>query len=153
MQASRISSLKGAVCGQDGLKRVVIVGGGYCGAYVASRMDRLASMHVTLIDTKEYFEQTPAMPRLLCVEDEELFDRCHIKHTEYVRRGQVEIGVVAAVRRDHVLVGTVGGVASRAIPFDFLVIATGTSCESPCQPNLGMMHCATQVASSAREAV
>ena len=45
-------------------------------------------------------------------------------------KGEHIVGTAAAVRKDHVLVGTTAGVASRVVPFDFLVISTGSSYSS-----------------------
>ena len=45
-------------------------------------------------------------------------------------KGELIVGTAAAVRRDHVLVGTTAGVASRVVPFDYLVICTGSSYQS-----------------------
>ena len=42
-------------------KRVVIAGGGFCGAMVAYRLDKNPEFHVTLLDTKEYVENTPVV--------------------------------------------------------------------------------------------
>ena len=37
-------------------------------------------------------------------------------------KGELIVGAATAVRRDHVLVGTTAGVASRIVPFDYLVV-------------------------------
>ena len=70
------------------------------------------------------------MLRLLVASDDALFDATHVDHAEYVRNGSVVVGRAAAVRRDHVLVGTTAGVATTALPFDFLVLAVGTAYRS-----------------------
>ena len=111
-------------------KRVVVVGGGFCGAMVAYKLDKIPELHVTLVDTKEYVENTPAVPRLMTLAGEEfkeMFDQSHLNHTAYVKNGDVVIGSLAAVRTDHILFGAKAGLAAKALPFDFLVIATGTS--------------------------
>ena len=114
-------------------KRVVVVGGGFCGAMVAYRLDKNPDLHVTLLDTKEYVENTPAVPRLMCLageEFEEMFNQSHLNHTAYVKNGDVVIGSLAAVRTDHILYGAKAGLAAKALPYDYLVIATGTSYQS-----------------------
>mgnify|MGYP001344240287 CR=1 FL=1 len=111
-------------------KRVVIAGGGFCGAMVAYRLDKNPDLHVTLLDTKEYVENTPAVPRLMTLAGEEfkeMFDQSHLNHTAYVKNGDVVIGSLAAVRTDHILFGAKAGLAAKALPYDYLVIATGTS--------------------------
>jgi hypothetical protein len=41
---------------------VVILGGGYAGAYAARHLDRDPRLHLTLIDAKQYLEDPVAMP-------------------------------------------------------------------------------------------
>ena len=43
----------------------MVVGGGFCGAMVAYKLDKNPELHVTLVDTKEYAENTPAVLRLM----------------------------------------------------------------------------------------
>jgi len=114
-------------------KRVVVAGGGWCGAMVAYRLDKNPELHVTLLDTKEYFENTPMVLRLMCLagnEFEDMFNKALIEHTEYVKNGDVRIGSLAAVRTDHILFGAKAGVAAHVLPYDYLVITTGTSYQS-----------------------
>ena len=114
-------------------KRVVIAGGGFCGAMVAYRLDKNPEFHVTLLDTKEYVENTPVVLRLMCLagkEFEDMFSKALIEHKAYVKNGDVVVGSLAAVRTDHILYGAKTGVAAHALPYDYLVIATGTSYQS-----------------------
>ena len=93
-------------------KRVVIAGGGFCGAMVAYRLDKNPDLHVTLLDTKEYVENTPLVLRLMCLagkEFEDMFNKALIEHKTYVKNGDVVIGSLAAVRTDHILYGAKTG--------------------------------------------
>ena len=45
--------------------KVVILGGGFCGAYVAKKLDKQKNFEVVLIDKKEYFEYSPSLWKLL----------------------------------------------------------------------------------------
>ena len=110
--------------------RVVVVGGGFCGALCAKRLSTYAALHVTLVDTKEYFENTPNILRLLAADNPELERKSLIPHREWLVGGEVLIGELVAVRADHVLVGEVSGVASKVLPYDFLVLATGSTYRS-----------------------
>jgi len=67
--------------------------------------------------------------RLMCNPDcEDLWAVSAFRFADLLRgKGEHIVGTAAAVRRDHVLVGTTAGVASRVVPFDYLVISTGTS--------------------------
>lgn len=49
---------------QRNQKRVVIVGGGFCGALVAKRLDLLPEITTTLIDPAQVFEYIPGIPRI-----------------------------------------------------------------------------------------
>ena len=117
-------------------KRVVILGGGPCGVIVAHQLTRgqgiqTEAFHVTLVDTKEFFEYTPNVLRLIADENAEkagLWDVSCYNHVDVMGgKGELIIGWASAVRKDHVLVGTSSGVASRVLPYDYLVICTGTS--------------------------
>ena len=69
------------------------------------------------------------MVRLMCNPDcEDLWAVSAFRFADLLRgKGEHIVGTAAAVRRDHVLVGTTAGVASRVVPFDYLVISTGSS--------------------------
>lgn len=99
---------------------VVVIGGGAGGGLAALALDRNPKLHVVLIDTKEYFEETPAVPRMMVEEDYEVFDAAHVEHKEYIVNGEVVVGRATAVTEEHVRV------ASRVIKFDYLIVATGT---------------------------
>jgi len=107
-----------------GTKRVVILGGGPCGVMVLHELLHLhEGFHVTIVDTKDFFEQTPNVLRLMCDPDcEALWNNSTFTFADIMRgKGELIVGAAAAVRRDHVLVGTTAGVASRVVPFDYLV--------------------------------
>ena len=129
----------GAAAGGKKRHRVVILGGGPCGTSIAHDLAHgkgvdVAAFHVTLVDTKEYFEYTPNALRLMTDEKSlhgELFDKSLIAHADILKgSGELIVGAAAAIRKDHVLVGTASGVASRVVPYDYLVICTGTRYDS-----------------------
>ena len=47
------------------VKRVVVVGGGFAGSNVVCGLEKDERFSVTLIDTKDYFEFTPGVLRVL----------------------------------------------------------------------------------------
>lgn len=106
----------------DARKRVVVIGSGYAGAPAAMMLDRNPLLHVTLVDTKEYFENTPMALRLMVDSDPAFFDLSHVTHTSYVKNGTVKIGRCVSVREGHILVGA----AREVVPFDYLLICTGS---------------------------
>ena len=106
-------------------KRVVILGGGPCGVMVLHALLHLhKGFHVTVVDTKDFFELTPNVLRLMCDPVcEALWNNSAYPFSEIMRgKGELIVGAATAVRRDHVLVGTTAGVASRIVPFDYLVV-------------------------------
>ena len=141
LRAKTTGQVKGIGGVQDGsaptftgaVKRVVVLGGGPCGVAVAHQLAHLYDgFHVTIVDTKEYYEDTPSVLRMMTGDDvDEMWPHMTIPFGEVLRgKGESIVGAVTAVRRDHVLVGTTAGVASRVLPYDYLVISTGTSYQS-----------------------
>ena len=100
---------------------VVIIGGGAGGGLAALALDRNPKIHTVLIDTKEYFEETPAVLRMMVEEEYEYFDAAHIEHKEYIVNGEVVVGRVTTVSDNYVCVGK-----NQIIRFDYLIVATGT---------------------------
>ncbi|KAI8087908.1 uncharacterized protein B0P05DRAFT_530617 [Gilbertella persicaria] len=105
-------------------KRVVVIGGGFTGFTVASILDPMPRFHVTLIDTKDSFEYTPGMIKLL-VRPEET-SSLRVRHDAYVKNGRVIIGYAEQITHDAKYVK----VNDEFIPFDYLVIATGSTYQS-----------------------
>ncbi|CAO3626459.1 unnamed protein product [Cunninghamella echinulata] len=102
-------------------KRVVIVGGGFVGFTVASILDPMSYFHVTLIDTKDSFEYTPGMVKML-VRPEET-SSLRVRHDAYVKNGRIIIGRAEKIVND----GTGILVNNETIGFDYLVIGTGST--------------------------
>ena len=117
------------------LKRVVILGGGPCGGCALHQLVHIhAGFHVTIVDTKEYYEDTPCILRLMAGNDaDHLWKNITIPFADIIRdakNAEFICGTAAAVRKDHVLVGTTNGVASRVVPFDYLILSTGSFYQS-----------------------
>uniref|UniRef100_A0ACD6A1N4 Uncharacterized protein n=1 Tax=Avena sativa TaxID=4498 RepID=A0ACD6A1N4_AVESA len=106
-------------CGGD---RVVIVGGGIAGAFLAKTLQGHAD--VVLIDPKEYFEIPWANMRAKV--DPAAVERTVIPHSDYLTQAKVVTASAVGVD-DSVVLTSVG----RAIGYDFLVIATGRNCTRP----------------------
>ncbi len=102
-------------------KRVVIIGGGFAGSTIARKLQN--NLNVTLIDTKEYFEFTPSILRVI-VEPAHL-KKIQVLHKSYLKKTQVVIGEVKSVTSSHVTVN------NKKIPFDYLALCSGSSYASP----------------------
>ncbi|XP_062091725.1 uncharacterized protein LOC133797724 [Humulus lupulus] len=97
-------------------KRVVIVGGGVAGSFLAHSIQFFA--HVVLIDQKEYFEITWGMLRAMV--EPPFAERIVINHSDYL--SNVDIVASAAANVTDRKVFTADG---RSFAYDYLVIATG----------------------------
>jgi NADH dehydrogenase FAD-containing subunit len=104
--------------------RLVIVGGGFTGCYVAKRVER--HFETTLVDAKDYFEFTPSILRVLTEPNH--WKAIQIPHSRYLdlRYAAVQHGHVASVSGGDVVLNS--GVR---LPYDVLVFATGSSYAQP----------------------
>lgn len=103
------------------MKKVVIIGGGFCGAYAACKLEK--KFDVTLIDTKDYFEFTPGILRTL-VEPQHR-NKIQSHHSAYLKKTNFVLGEVTDVTPHAVFV--------KQTPFlyDYLVIASGSTYNAP----------------------
>lgn len=98
------------------MKRVVIVGGGFAGAYIARHLEK--KFDAVLIDTKDYFEFTPSILRTII--NPKHAKKIQVLHKNYLKRAQVIVGHATKISDKEVLVG------EAKVNFDYLVIATGS---------------------------
>lgn len=112
--------------------KIVVLGGGIAGAWVAKNLDRDPGVEVTLIDQKEYFEQTyvkhgshhshtivfqtynsdgccscrPAVLRTIGMagieEAVNWVQKIVVKHSRYIKYGNIVIGTAREVTPDRV---------------------------------------------------
>jgi len=99
------------------MKRVVIIGGGFAGTKAAMSLEK--NFDVTLIDTKDYFEFTPSILRVIV-------ELKHIKkiqslHKNYLKKSTFVKGRVKSVTDNEVMLDD-----DKVIGFDYLIIATGS---------------------------
>jgi len=97
--------------------KIVIIGGGFCGAWVAKKLEKNKNHEVTLIDAKEYFEYSPSLWKLLL--DTSIYKHLSTPHAVYLRNTRVVTDLLVAVTP------TIVQTKKEKIPFDYLVIATG----------------------------
>ena len=111
----RISPVSRAL---DGRKRVVIIGGGFTGAFAARDLDSHPGLHVTMIDTKSFMEYTASVLKVFC--RPEYHEKIVVPHEAVVKRGSVIVGAVRAIRDREIVVN------QEVIPFDFAIVSTGS---------------------------
>eukprot|EP00397_Hematodinium_sp_SG-2012_P010126 GEMP01010232.1.p1 GENE.GEMP01010232.1~~GEMP01010232.1.p1 ORF type:complete len:928 (+),score=194.05 GEMP01010232.1:275-3058(+) len=103
--------------------RIVIIGGGFAGAAAAIYCElKVPTCHVTLIDTKEYFEYTPMVLRAMAQKG--IFKDIHINHKDYLSSASTMVlGKVIELNHDHCIMN-----ANRQIvPFDYCLNFSGSS--------------------------
>ncbi len=103
------------------MKKVVIIGGGFCGAYCAQQLEN--DFEVTLIDNKDYFEFTPGILRTLVHPEH----ACKIQatHDNYLKKTKIVLGNTTKITRQTVFIG------KKKILFDYLIIASGSTYNLP----------------------
>ena len=82
------------------MKRVVIIGGGFAGSFVASKLER--DFLVTLIDSKDYFEYTPSILRL--VVNPKIISKIRVSHKNYLKKSEIVVGHVNEISKEYVKV-------------------------------------------------
>ncbi len=103
------------------MKKVVIIGGGFAGAHVARKLE--GSFHVTLIDTKDYFEFTPGILRTIV--HPKHMKKIQVLHTHYLHKTKLIRGEVTEFTAQDVFVG------KKKIPFDYLFVCSGSRYNTP----------------------
>lgn len=103
------------------MKKIVIIGGGFAGAYAAKNLER--DFEVTLIDSKDYFEFTPAILRTIV--DPTHIHKIQVCHKDYLR--------CAHIVKDDVLHVTEKEVKTKneKYSFDYLIICSGSKYNTP----------------------
>lgn len=104
------------------MKRVVIIGGGFAGARIAKRLEE--GFEVTLIDTKDYFEFTPSVPRLLI--EPRKSSNIQIKHSGYLRKARFLHDRVISINKKLVITEK-----DNKLPYDYLIICSGSKYNEP----------------------
>lgn len=98
------------------MKKVVIVGGGFCGLLVAKKLE--GRFAVTLIDKKSYFEYTPSILKTI---DGDV-KKYRIEFSSILKKSQIIVKAASVKiqnQRPEILVG------KKSIPYDYGVLSTG----------------------------
>jgi NADH dehydrogenase FAD-containing subunit len=106
--------------------KLVVIGGGFAGSIIARRLEQ--HMDVTLVDTKEYFEFTPGILRALVQFNHLSFTQ--VPHANYLHHTRVIVGTADHISNNEVRVG------NQSLPYDYLVIATGSRYASPIKDSI-----------------
>jgi len=107
---------------------LVVIGGGFAGALITKKLENRFS--VTLVDNKDYFEFTPSVPHVLV--DSAHVKRMHILHRDYLNTRKTVVINSHVTRIDSVKrMVEVAGRSGPGLPYDYLVVCTGSSYQLP----------------------
>jgi len=104
------------------MKKLVIVGGGFAGAKIANKLQN--RFKITLIDTKDYFEFTPGILRSMMNPNH--LKKIDVCHSEYLKNSRIINDFMVGIKDKKVLLKR-----SKAVQFDYLIIASGSEYDSP----------------------
>lgn len=97
--------------------RLIIVGGGFCGALIAKKLEKIEDIKVCLIDKKEFFEYKPGLPKIMT--DKTYVEKIKIPYTEFLKNTKIICGNVKSIKPK--IVAT----QNEKYYYDFLVICCG----------------------------
>jgi NADH dehydrogenase FAD-containing subunit len=97
--------------------RVVIIGGGFCGALAARLLDKRKDTEVVLIDKKDYFEYTPSIHKVIF--NSGYFKKITVPFNHFLKNTRVVTGKLKQVTSEFVEVD------EEKITFDYLIISSG----------------------------
>ncbi len=67
--------------------RLLIVGGGFCGALIAKKLEKIKDIKVCLIDKKSFFEYKPSLPKILS--DEKYEEKIKIFYNKFLKNTEI----------------------------------------------------------------
>mmetsp|Transcript_13343 Transcript_13343/g.21884 ORF Transcript_13343/g.21884 Transcript_13343/m.21884 type:complete len:365 (+) Transcript_13343:150-1244(+) len=105
------------------MPKVVIVGSGGAGAFLAVNLAKNPAAEVTVVDKKGFFDWNIAFPRALV--DTSVGRKTAIPQTSFLKKAKFVQGEVSSFSAQEVTVSTKDGPVS--LPYDYAVIATGVS--------------------------
>jgi len=103
------------------MKKVIILGGGFAGSYLAKKLEK--KFTVTLIDQKDYFEFTPSILKVLI--EPEYAKKIQKKYSDFLKDTNIVINKVKKVDEQFVYFD------NKKLNFDYLFICTGSSYNLP----------------------
>ena len=100
------------------LPTLLIIGGGFAGALAAKKLEKYFA--VTLVDTKDYFEFTPSIPRSLV--DPNYSKKIRVSHFDYLKKSRLITDKVTALSRYQAILSS-----GLKLSFDYALICSGSS--------------------------
>ncbi len=97
--------------------KIVIIGGGFCGIFVAKKIEKELSTDVTLIDNKSFFEYQPNLHKVIT--NPVYLEKLRLNYEEILQNSEIVVDNIKTITKNHVIT------SNQKIPFDILVISTG----------------------------
>jgi len=97
--------------------KVVIVGGGFCGVFIAKYLEKTKNIETTLIDSKSYYEYQPSLHKVLFKPS--LIEKLRKEYTAFLHKTDIIVDTIREITPQHVKTN------KGTIKYDVLVIATG----------------------------
>jgi apoptosis-inducing factor 2 len=97
--------------------KIVIIGGGFCGAIVAKKLDKIKEIDKILIDRKPYFEYQPSLHKLISKPN--YISKLRIEYLSFLKNTKIVVDEVKKVSEKFI------ELSDSKIFFDILVISTG----------------------------
>ncbi|MBI2628932.1 FAD-dependent oxidoreductase [Candidatus Pacearchaeota archaeon] len=106
------------------MKNIVIIGGGFAGAYIAKKLEKNKDFNVILIDSKNYYEFTPGILRTLV--SPKHAKKIQVLHTHYLKKAKVVVDCVKKMTEKEIITAN-----KHKLKFDYLFICSGSSYNAP----------------------
>jgi NADH dehydrogenase FAD-containing subunit len=97
--------------------KVVVIGGGFCGALVAKGLEKIDGIKTVLIDKKSYYEYQPSLPKVIFKPS--YLSKIRIEYSSIIKNSEIIIETVEEITKDYVKT------SKNKISYDILVISTG----------------------------
>ncbi|KYK20013.1 hypothetical protein AYK24_04365 [Thermoplasmatales archaeon SG8-52-4] len=97
--------------------KVIILGGGFCGALIAKKLERINNISATLIDKKSYFEYQPSLHKAIFKPS--YITKIRKEYSSFLKSTNIIVEKIKTVTKKYI------ETTNRKISFDLLVISTG----------------------------
>jgi NADH dehydrogenase FAD-containing subunit len=97
--------------------KVIIVGGGFCGALVAKKLEKFKNISTTLIDKKTYFEYQPSLPKVIYKPSYIL--KIRKQYSSFLKNTNIIVEQIKKVSKNYI------ETTKSKISYDILVVSTG----------------------------
>lgn len=102
------------------MKKILIIGGGFAGSKIAKKLEKYKNFETILVDTKDYFEFTPSIIKL--ISNPSYYKKIQIFHKDYLKKTKIITGEVIELMRNKAIIHNGNKLI---VDFDYCVICSG----------------------------